>query len=1206
MNENFIDLLKKEILILDGGLGTMLQKYKFNDKDFRGREFLDHPTSLYGFNDILNLTKPSAIKEIHKAYLAAGANIITTNTFNSNAISMKDYGLDHKEGLIRRLNREGAEIARTAAKEYLKTEKKDKIFIGGSIGPTNRSASMSPDISDPLKRNISYKELFETYKEQVRGLIEGGVDLLICETFFDTLNLKAALDASNSVMRETGNCLPILVSATISDKAGHLLSGQTIEAFYASVADYDNIISIGLNCGFGPDRMKEYIKTLNRVNCHYTSCHPNAGLPDESGCYDVSPEQFAESIKELIIDKHLNIVGGCCGTTPAHIKALKEIVKDAIPRIPLKNTNFLMVSGLEAEIIQDKFIIVGERCNVAGSAKFLRLIQENALEEAAEIARSQVRKGAGIIDINMDDPLLDAKEEMIKFLRYLLADPDVARLPFMIDSSKWDVIESALMEIQGKGIVNSLSLKEGEEVFIKKAQRIRNLGFALIVMAFDEKGQADSYERKIEVCERAYRLLTETCGYKPTDIIFDVNVMTIATGMPEHSKYAVDFLKAVKWIKSNLPGARTSGGISNLSFAFRGKNKLREYMHAVFLHHAKKAGLDMAIINPAQKTQYQDIPLDIRNVIEDVIFDRDVNAVEKLVEIANESDLQGKNLSKISQELNSQATIDEILRDDLIKGELLKLDSHLEIALKEIGDPIKIIEGPLLNGMKKVGELFGEGKMFLPQVVKTARSMKKAVEILMPTIESTKKEDSEKKAGKILIATVKGDVHDIGKNIVSTVLSCNNYQIIDLGIMVPPEKIVETALSEKPDIICLSGLITPSLAEMKETVVQLKAAGISVPIMVGGAATSAIHTALKISPEYAGPVLHMTDASCNPIAANNLLNPSIREGYLNEINESQRKLRQKNSEKKNIIPFNEVLRIAEEKRREKQSFDYPVIKTGLIDIIDIPLNKIIPLINWKMFFIAWKIQGQHIDNFPIAGDEKEMKNWIAQQPNELKPKALEALQLYNEARKILDSLIRNSQFDGKGIIRFEKAEANLYSLKINDVEFPMLRQQREGTELLSVTDYFPDKKGIIGLFAVTAGKQIYDLVNSFEKNFDSYGALVAQTLADRLAEASAEWLQEEISKQYTKIFIRPAWGYPMMPDQKLILKTQYFLPYKEINVSLTENGAMYPPATISGIYILNPDSKYFVIGEIGDDQIADYANRRGLTINEAKDLLRYI
>ncbi|MCH5225983.1 MAG: methionine synthase [Muribaculaceae bacterium] len=1207
MKDPILNILENHILVLDGGLGTMIQGYKFKENDFRGREFMTHGESLYGFNDILNLTKSHAIKEIHEKYLSAGANIITTNTFNSNSLSMIDYGLDKIEGLSRRLNREGAKLAREAIMDFEKINDRGIHFVGGSIGPTNRAASMSPDISDPMIRNVSYDELYNAYKEQAGGLIEGGIDLFIFETFFDTLNLKAAIGAANDMMREKEVKIPILVSATVSDKAGRLLSGQNLAAFIASVSHMDNVAIIGMNCGFGPDRMIQYVREIDSINPCFTSCHPNAGLPDEKGCYDVGPEEFALSLKTLLEEKRINIIGGCCGTTPQHISAISKIVEKYSPRFPKKDNGILMLSGLDGLTVKDSFLTVGERCNVAGSAKFLRLIKSGDLEEAAEIAKSQIEKGAQVIDINLDDPLLDAKEEMVRFLRYILAEPDVAKVPFMIDSSKWDVIEAALKEIQGKGIVNSLSLKEGEEIFKEKARKVKNLGFALVVMAFDEKGQADSFQRKVEICRRAYKILTEECDFNPNDIIFDVNVMTIATGMPEHSRYALDFIETVEWVKKNLPGARLSGGISNLSFAFRGKNKIREFMHVVFLHHAVKAGLDMAIINPAVKTAYSDLPTSIRKTIEDVIFDRDPEAVDRLIAFAEEFNDKSSEKQRVQPEVvNLDMPVEQHLIADLMKGDLHHLNDHLAKALSEIGDPVRIIEGPLLEGMKRVGDLFGEGKMFLPQVVKTARAMKRAVEILTPEIEKRRNGGDTQKAGKILIATVKGDVHDIGKNIVATVLACNNYDIIDLGIMTPAEKIVETALKENPDIICLSGLITPSLAEMTETVRQLKNAGIEVPVMVGGAATSVIHTALKISPEYGGPVVHMSDASQNPIAANKLLNSfDSRQEYLREIKEKYTEITEKIQSKEKLIPFRDVIEKVSNRFVEPLTPNIPKAPIGESLRMELPLEEIESLINWKMFFMAWKLQGSHLDRFPYWEDPQEQKAWLAGIKEEEKDKARESLRLYKDARKFLNSLKEKKVFDGAALIRFEKCLADKFEIRIEDLKFPMLRQQREGTDFMSVTDFLGGGENYIGFFAVTAGRKIFEMALNWESTGDKYRSLLAQTVADRLAEAGSEWLQEFVTKNYWPVNIRPAWGYPMMPDQTLIHEASKLLPYHKIGITLTENGAMNPQASVSGVYINNPKAKYFMVGEIGSDQISEYALRRGMSPERIKDILRF-
>lgn len=1198
------DILKEKILVLDGALGTMIQKFGFNEKDYRGREFISHPVPLYGFNDILNITKPHSIKQIHTEYLSAGANIITTNTFNSNPISMKDYGLDKISGIVKRLNREGALLAKSAIKEFELKMGKGLHFVGGSIGPTNRSATMSPDISDPLQRNTDYDELYSSYEEQVEGLIEGGVDILIFETFFDILNLKAGITAANAVMERMNKHVPIMVSATVSDNAGRILSGQTLEAFVTSVNHLDNILSIGLNCGFGPDRMENYIEEIREVNLHFTSCHPNAGLPDASGCYDIEPKEFGTYMNKMLHKGLINIVGGCCGTTPEYIKILSEIVKDVTAAPPKKKDGNLYLSGLEMLTVDKDFLVVGERCNVAGSAKFLRLIKDGAFEEAAEIAKHQVIKGAKVIDINMDDALLDAEKEMVLFLRYILAEPEVAKVPFMIDSSRWDVIENGLKEIQGKGIVNSLSLKEGEDIFIRRAKKVKELGFSLIVMAFDENGQADTFERKIEVSKRAYDLLVNKCGYYPEDIIFDVNVMTIGTGMKEHSRYAIDFIQAVEWIKQNLPGAKTSGGISNLSFAFRGKNKIREFMHVVFLHYARKAGLDMAIINPSQKIAYNDIPKDVRDIIEDIIFDRDDKAVDFLIEYSEREEKGKTNTKKVNKEPETSQSISEILREDLKRGELLGLEAHIIRALEELKDPVKIIEGPLLEGMKKVGDLFGEGKMFLPQVVKTARSMKRAVEILTPYIEKNRQNGSANKAGKILIATVKGDVHDIGKNIVSTVLACNNYEIIDMGIMVPPEKIVEEAVLHQPDFICLSGLITPSLSEMVETVKQLSEAGIKTPVMVGGAATSVLHTALKIAPVYSGCVLHMGDASQNPIAASKLQNPSTREDYIKEIKENYKKLIESKNTKSELLSYNEVLRKVERANRNVHNTPIPEMKIGNPILYDIPLRDIREIINWKMFFLAWKIQGKYIETFPYASSESKRKEWLKDLNSEEIEKGKEALQLFETASSIMDHLEESNLYDGKGTIRFEKATGDVKNINLESITFPMLRQQRKGTNLLSCSDFVGSENSFIGFFAVTAGNYLNDLSKAYEREGDSYRSLIVQSLADRLAEASAEWLFDFVKKNYWNVTIRPAWGYPMLPDQTMILQTKDLLPYNDIGVTLTENGAMYPSASISGLYFSDQSAKYFMVGEIGEDQIKDYAERKGLTVDKIKDILR--
>lgn len=1216
---DFVSLLQKKILLLDGGMGTMIQKYHFTESDFRGREFMSHPQPISGYNDILNLTNPSSIKKIHLEYLRAGSDIITTNTFNSNSISLSDYGLEKIEGLISRLNRTGASIAREAIEE---SGLKDR-FIAGSIGPTNRSASLSPDISRPSFRNIGYEDLFYSYKEQIRGLIEGKVDILLFETFFDTLNLKAGLDAANTVINEIGVKLPIMISATISDKIGHLLSGQNLAAFITSVADYQNVVSIGINCGFGPDEVKGFLKEIAVHSPHYISCHPNAGLPDELGCYNVTPEDFKVKIKSILEQGFINIIGGCCGTTPEHILEISHLVKIAHPYEPKPLPSVLRLSGTEAVIenATSPLIVVGERCNVAGSRKFLRLIKEGKIEEATEIAKEEIKAGAKIIDINMDDPMLDASAEMINFLRYIASEPEIAKVPVMIDSSKWDVIEYALMNIQGKGIVNSLSLKEGEKIFIEKARRIKDLGFALLVMAFDEKGQADTFERKIEICRRAYNILIKKCGFSSDDIIFDVNIMAIATGIPEHSKYALEFIKAVKWIKENLPGARTSGGISNLSFSFRGKNKIREMMHSVFLKNAIEAGLDMAIVNPSALLSYSQVPEEIRNIMEDVILTGNHESEKRLIDLV----IEDEKIDKKQDEENTIINLDvnERLMRAMLHGELRNLKKDLDEALMQTGNPLKIIDGPLMDGMKKVGQLFGEGKMYLPQVVKTARVMNEAVEYLKPYITADAKHRNVSSAGKILIATVKGDVHDIGKNIVSTVLSCNNFEVIDLGVMVPSEKIIKKIREENPDILCLSGLITPSLTEMAKVVEELEKEGIKIPVMVGGAATSPLHTLLRIAPSYSGLVLHMSDASQNPVIAKRILHDD-KDNLLSEIREKNEKLLKAYQNKNhNLLSFQEAILKGRQNKKSHNSV-FPRIGIGKPFILHPELKEIVPFINWKMFFNSWKLQGSYLEHFPYNDNKEDFYLWKNEIEEENKDKAQEAIELFLTANSLLNFIEKENLFDGKASVRFEEASADDKNIYLANYCFPMLRQQEKESSCLSCTDFFSEKNShqdYIGFFALTAGHIWNKQAIKFENEGNNYKALILQSLGDRVAEAFSEWLHLKVRKELWGYSaeesidipiilkgnyqgIRPAWGYPMLPDQTLILKTEGLLPYEDLGISLTENGAMNPSSSISGLYISNPYARYFMIGKIGEDQIKDYSERRNISFEKMKNLLR--
>lgn len=893
-------LIRERILVLDGAMGTMIQQYNLSEADFRGERFKDIPGQLKGNNDLLCLTRPEVIEDIHRKYLVAGADIIETNSFNATSVSMADY---HVQAYCREINLAAARLARRMTDEFTALTPEKPRFVAGSVGPTNKTCSMSPDVNNPAFRALTFDELQAAYCEQMEALLEGGVDALLIETIFDTLNAKAAIRAADLSMEKTGRKVPLMLSVTVSDIAGRTLSGQTLDAFLASV-EHADLFSVGLNCSFGARQLKPFLEQLASRAPYYISAYPNAGLPNSLGQYDQTPEDMAAEVKEYIEEGLVNIIGGCCGTTEQYIAKYQDLIQGVQPRVPVKKHAHLWLSGLELLEVSPEinFVNVGERCNVAGSRKFLRLINEKKYDEALSIARKQVEDGALVIDVNMDDGLLDAAQEMTTFLNLVASEPEIARVPIMIDSSKWEVIRAGLKCVQGKCIVNSISLKEGEEVFIAHAREVKQLGAAVIVMAFDEKGQADTYSRKIEVCERAYRILVDKVGFAPEDIIFDPNVLAVATGIEEHNNYAVDFIQATGWIRKNLPGAHVSGGVSNLSFSFRGNNYIREAMHAVFLYHAIQQGMDMGIVNPATSVLYTDIPQDILERIEDVVLNRRPDAAERLIETAERLKQEKEGIA--SQEGNASAqllwrnntTVEERLQYALVKGLSDYLEEDLQEALSRYPNAVSIIEGPLMAGMNHVGDLFGSGKMFLPQVVKTARTMKKAVAILQPYIEA-EKEEGARSAGKVLVATVKGDVHDIGKNIVSVVMACNNYEIIDLGVMVPAEKIVETAIREKVDIVGLSGLITPSLEEMVHVVTELQRAGLDIPVMIGGATTSKLHTALKIAPVYHAPVVYMKDASQNALVAAKLLNREQRPAFVEALNEEYQALREKNRQK---------------------------------------------------------------------------------------------------------------------------------------------------------------------------------------------------------------------------------------------------------------------------------------------------------------------
>jgi 5-methyltetrahydrofolate--homocysteine methyltransferase len=1222
---NFNKILQSRILILDGAMGTMIQRYGLTEADFRGERFTDFPVLLKGNNDLLSITKPNVIEEIHRAYLEAGADIVETNTFNANAISMQDYRM---KDLVREMNLASARLARKCADEFSKKTPNKPRFVAGSIGPTNKTASMSPNVENPMYRSVTFDEMKAAYKEQMEALIEGGVDMLFIETVFDTLNAKAAIFAAKEIAEETGKNTPLAISVSLSDKAGRTLSGQTLGAFITSVAHAEPL-ALGLNCSFGPEEMLPYLKEVARTSPFFVIAFPNAGLPNLLGEYDETPERMAAAIKTFIDEGLVNIIGGCCGTTPAHIAQYVDLVKDKTPHRPSPRPRHLYLSGLEELVVspETNFVVIGERCNVAGSRKFLRLIREKNYEEALNIARKQVEDGAQILDINMDDALLDSKQEMTNFLNLLASEPDVARVPLMIDSSKWEVLEAGLKCVQGKSIVNSISLKNGEEEFLKTAKKIQAYGAAAVVMAFDEKGQADSFERRIEICERAYHLLTRN-GFKPEDIIFDPNVLAIATGLEEHRNYAVDFIEAVKWIKANLPYAKVSGGVSNLSFAFRGNNYIREVMHSVFLYHAIKAGLDMGIVNPAQSVIYEEIPEEVKTIVEDVVLNRRDDAVERLMEFAE------KIKSEKTTETNHTKTeewrnlpVNERLVHALVKGIDTYLEEDLAEALNRYPRAIDIIDKPLMTGMNKVGDLFGSGKMFLPQVVKAARTMKKAVAILQPTIEAEKSAGEFQKAGKILLATVKGDVHDIGKNIVSIVLSCNNYEIIDLGVMVPPEKIIEAIRTEKPDIVGLSGLITPSLEEMGIVAEEMEKAGFRIPLLIGGATTSKLHTALNIAPKYEnGVVIYVKDASQSPSTVADLLSPITRNDYIEKIRNEYSTLRKDYSNRKTeLVPLEEARKNAF--RIDWSNFTPYVPKvTGRIVLPTIKIEEIVPYINWKFFFHSWKLSPKFasITNIGMCGHCRAQ--WLASFKNEDIQKAQEASRLYDDAMELLHKFIDLDAEYSKAVFGLYEAFSENDTVFIDKKAFPFLRQQRKNdkNEYLCLSDFVAPrssgKKDYVGIFAVTAGAGADYLLQKYRNQGDEYSALLMKSVLDRLAEAATEWLHEKVRKEYwgyapheklpiPELFavkyqgIRPAVGYPSIPDQSINFLLHDMLCSDEIGITLTENGVMYPNASVSGFFFSHPQSRYFAVGPVSDEQLDDYAKRRGMSKDEIRKFL---
>jgi 5-methyltetrahydrofolate--homocysteine methyltransferase len=1400
------DTLQNRILILDGAMGTMIQRYKLTEEQYRGELFASVSIPQKGNNDLLCLTQPDIISTIHRQYLEAGADIIETNTFNAQAISMADYGM---EAQVRAINLEGARMARRLADEFTAKNPDKPRFVAGSVGPTNKTASLSPDVNNPAFRSVTFNELTLAYQEQIEALLEGGVDAIFIETIFDTLNAKAAIHAVNLAMEKTGIKAALMLSATVADKSGRTLSGQTIRAFMASISHAD-LLSVGLNCSFGARDLKPYLEELSAFAPWYVSAHPNAGLPNRFGAYDETPDMMAEQIKEYLDEGLVNIIGGCCGTTPDHIakyyalvegkkirkpavathnlllsglelleivsvapsdlshnsspeergtttpehttaerhsqpgyyttsadnwKLLQPIAKEmrknpteakallweALRRkniefkikrqqvvdgyiadfvciekqvvievdgdihlssenkerdaertrilktqgydvirfsnqrvtentdevvneikefldqkpTPPKSANFLLSSGEgaggEVERGQEErserslFVNIGERCNVAGSRKFLRLVAEKKYEEAVSIARQQVEDGAQIIDVNMDDAMLETKEEMVTFLNYLMSEPDAAKLPIMIDSSKWEVIEAGLQCLQGKAVVNSISLKEGEEVFLHHARTIRQYGAATVVMAFDEKGQADTFERRIEICGRAYKILTEKAGFPPQDIIFDPNVLAIATGIEEHNRYAIDFIHTTEWIKQNLPYAKVSGGVSNLSFSFRGNNTVREAMHSVFLYFAIQAGMDMGIVNAGMLQVYESIDKELLERVEDVIFDRRPDSTERLIELAEKIKAESNNETTEKKEDEWRTrSLQERLSYCLIKGIGNYLEEDLAEALTVYENPLTIIEEPLMDGMNTVGDLFGQGKMFLPQVVKTARTMKQAVAILQPHIEAHQSGQAIQKAGKIVLATVKGDVHDIGKNIVGVIMACNNFEVVDLGVMVPTDRIIQAAIDEKADVIGLSGLITPSLEEMCHVAAAMQKVGLNIPLMIGGATTSKIHTAVKIAPNYTNNVVvYSRDASQGVSYLGKLVNKQTYAEFAAFIREEQEKMVTKEI-KTPVLPLAD----AKKNALNIDWSNFTPLRPAQFDrqTLDISIDTLFPYIDWRFFFKAWRITGSYPGIENIHECPSCEQSWINSFPSEEQEKAREALKLFRDATRLLN-ILNTKGVKAKAVVSFYEANAtdNRDALIIHDNEkttiLPVLRQQAVKSEgnNLSLADFVlpegENRTDYIGAFATSvAGAE--RIAKEYAAQGDDYSALLIQSISDRIAEAAAEWLhlqvrcrywgyaenealsKEEILKEHYQ-GIRPAVGYPSLPDLSLIFELDKLLNLSEIGISLTENGAMSPNASVCGLLFAHPQSSYFMIGKIDDEQRKHYAAQRGITAEES-------
>ena len=1205
--ERLHQLLASRILLLDGAMGTMIQRYQLTEDDFRGERFRHHARELKGNSDLLVLTRPDVIGAIHREYLEAGADIIETNTFSSTAIAQADYGL---EALGYELSREGARLARAAADEWTAQTPDRPRFVAGALGPTNRTLSISPDVNNPAFRAVTFDQVRDAYRDQVRGLIDGGADLLLLETIFDTLNAKAAIAAVLEVFAERGIELPLMISVTITDKSGRTLSGQTLDAFYTSVR-HARPFSIGLNCALGAHEMRPYLAELARIAECYVTCYPNAGLPNAFGQYDELPQDTARLLRDFAESGFVNILGGCCGTTPEHIRAIARAVEGLPPRpepgAGSPEPGYTQFAGLETLTIrpESNFIMIGERTNVTGSKRFARLVISDQFGEAVNVALDQVRGGANILDVNMDEGMLDSEAAMTTFLNHIATEPEIARLPIMIDSSKWSVLEAGLKCVQGKSIVNSISLKEGEADFLHKAALVRRYGAGVVVMAFDERGQADTVERKVEICQRAYRLLVDRAGFEPTDIIFDPNILAIATGLEEHNEYAIHFIEATRIIKTTCPGVHVSGGVSNLSFSFRGNDVVREAIHSAFLFHAIKAGLDMGIVNAGQLVVYEDIPKDLLEHVEDVIFNRRPDATERLVQFADT--VRGA-ATKREQDLKwREAGVEKRLAHALVHGVVDFIEQDVEEARRKLARPLDVIEGPLMDGMKIVGDLFGAGKMFLPQVVKSARAMKKAVAYLLPYMEAEKEASGavHRAQGKIVMATVKGDVHDIGKNIVGVVLGCNNYEVVDLGVMVPADKILQAAVDQRADLVGLSGLITPSLDEMVFVAREMERRGFTIPLLIGGATTSRQHTAVKIAPEFTQPVVHVVDASRAVDVVSSLLSDTHKTSFDSANRAEQGRIREQHSahRRRPLLSWREAqanrLRLAwRPETIARPSF------TGTRLLDDVRLEDLVPYIDWTFFFSAWELKGR----FPAVLDHPQYGQ--------------AARELYGHARTLLDRIVADRLITARGVYGFWPANAVGEDILVGDpeiVRFNMLRQQEEiadGKPNRSLADFIaPRESGIvdyIGAFAVTAGIGAHDLAASFERDLDDYHAIMVKALADRLAEAFAEYLhararrewgyglgeqltgEDLVAERYRGI--RPAFGYPACPDHSEKRKLFELLGAERAGISLTESFAMAPAASVSGLYFAHPEAKYFNVGRLGPDQVEDYARRKGVSV----------